>query len=147
MGKLSDSLKSIYASGNAYTVIQLLEKFIKEVEKFEQNAVIDPAYPRVIEHVVDADEVTLGKATISFGHKVATYMPVTIGYKHGVYYELYCTLLGDMVDNNKVDGLLLGESALDDYIDITLGSTIHEGYTIVVIYFEDIKQVSPINQI
>jgi hypothetical protein len=33
--RLSDKLKEIYTSGDTFTVLQLLDKLIKEVEKYE----------------------------------------------------------------------------------------------------------------
>lgn len=135
--KLSDKLKSIFTSGDVFTVLQMLNKMIEEIEDYETSGSGEKL--KVITHTVTTEEITQGSFQIDFGVKVATYMPITIvntSAGGGEFSEVVWASNNIERQGASIDIAVIGKDS-DDRISLSITSGMSAGDVLKVTYFED----------
>lgn len=143
---LSDKLKTIYTSGNDYTVLQLLNKLIEEIKAYEIQESDAPM--RVIDGFIEHPEDTQGWMRITPGFRIASYMPIVICIKP-FGYDDYKTVLavtpGVTIPETVREAVIDKDS--EDFIEFEFDQFVVNGYPVRMICFEDTKEIGPLRDI
>ena len=139
--RLSDKLKSIFTSGDDYTVLQLLNKMIEEIKNYETS--VDNSGQKFLEVVASSQEVQqYHSVTFNFDEKVDLSRPIVIA-KYDPEYDLWRAVYtniggfdGRLITGWTLGSLRLGDNAEDQYIELVSEDNLSAGDKFVAIYYE-----------
>lgn len=136
MERLSKVLKDIYTSGNKYTVLQMLDKMIKEVEKYEVDKVIEegPVYTHFVtlscsNGIINLELTTTYDQQLTIDN-LKTLMPYNVG--NGLPCSGSYKPAGDAVYPAINLKISTTGNIVVRYIDTTNGTVVTDGHDLVV---------------